>query len=355
MASSTKRGSQTPLLAVRQVARSLKKDATWDDVVRKLADKRLSDAAIAATNLEPRNGQRKLVERFGTAVALAVLAACSAFALFGQDSTGSALNSGFIPLLLLALEYLFYAVVAYLLTFSILEWILLAKRVGWRRLFSLRKSFSNDSDAVFFVVFLTLAMCCFAMSVYWGFGKFPLIAGWILLVLAVESLRSLMKPASIIFVGPIRQRSLVFHKRAERRIFPLGVMSFFSTGLQGDLGGLRLSTGHNHENMAQMVKAAAKAIGTYNIVVIDAKTDHDIVELLTKIIEASTPDIKFFLTVENDTQRPTDELITLLQSYKIAPEIIAEPKLLQQLVAALDEVLLLRHNAVNQRGGGSNA
>lgn len=351
MASSTKRESQTPLLAVGQVAKSLKEDATWDDVVRKLADKRLSDAEIVARNIESPNDQRKLVERFGTSMAIIVLAVCIVFALFGQDSTGTLLNSGFVALLLLALEYLFYAAVAYFVTFSILEWILMAKRVGWRHLFSLRKSFSNDSDVVFLVTLLALAICCFAISVYWGFGKFPLIAGWILLVLLVVSLDSRMKPVSVTFVGPIRQRSLVFHELAKRRIFPLGIMSFFYTGLQGDLGGLRVSTRNNHENMTQLVEAAAKSINSSSVVVIDAKTDHDIVELLTETIEASAPDIKFFLHVENDTQASTDELVTLLQSHKFEPEIIVESELLQHLVSALDVTLLSRRNAVNRPGG----
>lgn len=338
-------------MSVRQISKSLKGDATWDDVVRKLTDERLSDAKIAAKNLEPRNDQRKLVEILGAVIVLVVLAACIAFALPGQDSTGIVLDTSFVALLLLALEYLFYAAVAYFVAFSILQWILVAKRVGWRHSPSLRKSSSNDSGVVFSVTFLTLAICCFAISVYWGFGKFPLIVGGILMVLAMVCLRSRMNPTSVIFVGPIRQRNLVFHARANRRIFPLGVESFFYTGLQGDLGGLRVSSGHNHENMVELVDTAAKAINSSRVVVIDAKTEHDIVELLTEAIEARPPDIMFFLHVENDTQASTNELVTLLQSHNIEPEIIVESELLQHLVSALDMALLSHHKAANRHGG----
>ena len=244
--------------------------------------------------------------------------------------TSEPLQVDVVALLIGMLEYLFYGGVAYLFIALITELFFIVRTLelpSWRLLVRL---FSSGSSVGLSTTLLLLSLLCFSLSLYFDFGRLILAIAWALLLLTVVGVISEVKPNKVLYLGTLKQSNMVFHCRMDIRVWPLSVLSYLQTGLDGDLGGVSINAKHKFLSAPELREQVKKAAAESAIVVVDASVSGDVLKDLLEILQSADLRGKPYIRID-DAGDHLRELTAMIKDFGFDGSFTTEKELLDKL------------------------
>jgi len=315
MTTSTENRPKSPAEAVQYVAKYLRTKATWEDVINKITDKRISDAERKAKTLSPDNKQFKVAKKLGGIGFFVVIFGLIILSVMAQTGVDVPFNLDLIELLLEALEYIFYGGVTYFLIVMSAEVFYSFRRSGLPELSQLNQLLSHDNNLGFLITLLMLSILLFSMFFFFDFGRLVLAFALIFLLLTTLVFSSAIISIDLLYLGSFKQSNLIFSCRAGQRLWPLRALTYLETGLVDNLSILSIKSSHNYLNTREMEQALKKAVALATRVIVDGSLSAETLKKFLEILQDADCLERVYVRMD-DADNHSVELKTIMESFE---------------------------------------
>jgi len=316
MASSTKKRPESPAEAVQDVAKYLRTNATWEDVINKITRKKTIHALKKANQLSPDSKQYNIAKKLGRIGFSVVIFSLILLSIIVHTNTNIPFSLELVGLLYTALEFIFYGGYSYILIMMSTALFFTIKNSRALELSRLNLLFSfNDSVAFLCKPLLILCIIFFLMFFFFDFGRLVLAFALIFLLLTIANISFAMQSIGVLYLGTFKQSNLIFSYRSTNQVWPLQGLSYLETGLENNLSIISIRSEEEYLNTREMEQALKKAIALATKVIVDGSLSAETLKKFLKILQDADCLERVYVRMD-DADNHSVELKTIMESFE---------------------------------------